>query len=186
MFDKELINEVTLRDNEAAFKVIFDNFYPVLFLFSKRFIQDQELRHDIVQEVFISIWEQRKTLNIKISLQNYLIACCRNACLNYLQRYSKRNNNEESLSENLPIYCESVEDIFSVGELVQLLENALAKLPDNYRQVYEMSRFESKKNREIADSLGVSEKTVERYKRKVEAFLRIELKEYLPLLFLFP
>ncbi|MBI9065294.1 MAG: RNA polymerase sigma-70 factor [Marinilabiliaceae bacterium] len=179
----KLLYEITVKDNEAAFKVLFEEYYPILCLFCKRFIQDMETREDIVQGVFASIWEQRRMLKVTSSIRNYLITSARNACVNYLQRSSRLQSTDFSYVENIPIYARTAgDDLLSLNELEQLLDHALSKLPEEYRLVYEMSRVEKRRNADVAHHLGVSEKTVERRKKSIEMFLRKELKDFLPLL----
>lgn len=144
------------------------------------FISDRETREDIVQEVFSSIWENRKRIVIRTSARNYLITATKNHSLNYLQR-----NHEEYVDqfsqEQIPIYAESGEELYTWEELQTLLREALAKLPENYRYVFEKNRFENKSYGEIAEDMQISIRTVERYKNKAIEILKTELKDYLPL-----
>ena len=180
----ELLYEVSVKDCEKAFQSLFEAFYPLLCIYSKRYIEDLEIREDIVQEVFISVWEQRKMIRINTSAKNYLITSVRNGCVNYLRRNNKFQEMDAAEVENHPIYSDSGDEIYSLEELERMLNVALEKLPQEYRKVYELSRHGNLKNTEIADSLGVSVKTVERHKKRINALLRKELKDFLPV-FLF-
>ena len=175
-----LLRQITTEDNKLSFQRLFELYYPALCIYTKRFISDRETREDIVQEVFSSIWENRKRIVIRTSARNYLITASKNHSLNYLQR-----NHEEYVDqfsqEQIPIYAESGEELYTWEELQTLLREALAKLPENYRYVFEKNRFENKSYGEIAEDMQISIRTVERYKNKAIEILKTELKDYLPL-----
>ena len=175
-----LLRQITTEDNKLSFQRLFELYYPALCIYTKRFISDRETREDIVQEVFSSIWENRKRIVIRTSARNYLITATKNHSLNYLQR-----NHEEYVDqfsqEQIPIYAESGEELYTWEELQTLLREALAKLPENYRYVFEKNRFENKSYGEIAEDMQISIRTVERYKNKAIEILKTELKDYLPL-----
>ena len=164
-----LLRQITTEDNKLSFQRLFELYYPALCIYTKRFISDRETREDIVQEVFSSIWENRKRIVIRTSARNYLITATKNHSLNYLQR------------NQIPIYAESGEELYTWEELQTLLREALAKLPENYRYVFEKNRFENKSYGEIAEDMQISIRTVERYKNKAIEILKTELKDYLPL-----
>ena len=84
-----------------------------------------------------------------------------------------------------PIYSNGEEDIYTLNELEALLEQTLSKLPPEYRLAFELSRIEQKSMDEIAEIMGVSVRTVERYRDKALDILKKELKDYLPLLLFF-
>lgn len=174
-----LLRQITTEDNKLSFQRLFELYYPALCIYTKRFISDRETREDIVQEVFSSIWENRKRIVIRTSARNYLITATKNHSLNYLQR-----NHEEYVDqfsqEQIPIYAESGEELYTWEELQTLLREALAKLPENYRYVFEKNRFENKSYGEIAEDMQISIRTVERYKNKAIEILKTELKDYLP------
>ena len=155
-----LLRQITTEDNKLSFQRLFELYYPALCIYTKRFISDRETREDIVQEVFSSIWENRKRIVIRTSARNYLITATKNHSLNYLQR-----NHEEYVDqfsqEQIPIYAESGEELYTWEELQTLLREALAKLPENYRYVFEKNRFENKSYGEIAEDMQISIRTVE-------------------------
>lgn len=130
--------------------------------------------------LFYSILFLRISFYPPYSARNYLITATKNHSLNYLQR-----NHEEYVDqfsqEQIPIYAESGEELYTWEELQTLLREALAKLPENYRYVFEKNRFENKSYGEIAEDMQISIRTVERYKNKAIEILKTELKDYLPL-----
>lgn len=175
-----LLEQITTEDNRLAFHRLFELYYPALCMYAKRFITDKETREDIVQDVFFAIWENRSRISVKTSARSYLVTCARNHCLNYLQRNHERYY-ESLIQEQIPIYAESSEELYTWEELQTLLRQALDKLPENYRLAFEKNRFENKSYGEIAEEMQISIRTVERYKNKATELLKTELKDYLPL-----
>ena len=165
---------------------MFEHYYAALCLFAKRYIEDRAIREDIVQDVFFNIWEKRKSIATNISARNYLVTCVKNLSLNYLRKQGYIQDYQNKIIDNPPVYSNGEEDLFMLNELETLLEQTLTKLPPEYRMAFEMSRMEQKSMDEIAEIMGVSVRTVERYRNKALDILKKELKDYLPvLLFLF-
>ena len=177
-----MLRSVTLHDDGVAFRYLFEHYYPSLCLFAKRFIDDRETREDIVQEVFFRLWDKRKQITVTSSAQNYLLTSVRNLCLNYLRRQEVQQPFEESLFDQPE--DEEGDRLIQLRELEKLLEQTLAMLPPEYRLAFELNRMEGKSLEEVAQRMGVSTRTVERYRDKGIALLQTELKEYLPLFLL--
>ena len=177
-----MLRSITLHDDGVAFRYLFEHYYPSLCLFAKRFIDDRETREDIVQEVFFRLWDKRKQITVTSSAQNYLLTSVRNLCLNYLRRQETQQPFEESLFDQPD--DEEGDRLIQLRELEEQLAQALAQLPPEYRLAFELNRMEGKSLEEVAQRMGVSTRTVERYRDKAIALLQTELKEYLPLFLL--
>ena len=177
-----MLRSITLHDDGVAFRYLFEHYYPSLCLFAKRFIDDRETREDIVQEVFFRLWDKRKQITVTSSAQNYLLTSVRNLCLNYLRRQEVQHPFEESLFDQPD--DEEGDRLIQLRELEEQLAQALALLPLEYRLAFELNRMEGKSLEEVAQRMGVSTRTVERYRDKAIALLQTELKEYLPLFLL--
>ena len=177
-----MLRSITLHDDGVAFRYLFEHYYPSLCLFDKRFIDDRETREDIVQEVFFRLWDKRKQITVTSSAQNYLLTSVRNLCLNYLRRQEVQQPFEESLFDQPD--DEEGDRLIQLRELEEQLAQALAQLPPEYRLAFELNRMEGKSLEEVAQRMGVSTRTVERYRDKAIALLQTELKEYLPLFLL--
>lgn len=179
-----LLWKTVVNDDEKAFEKLFGLFYPALSVYAKRYIDDRAVREDIVQDVFIALWEGRKKLNITASVRNYLLLSVRNHCLNHLRKEGLYRQYQE-FAEKEALHHENEQDLYLLSELHDLLEKALAKLPETYRLVFEMQRMEGKDYEEIAQTLQISVRTAKRYKSQVMELLRKELKDYLSLLLFF-
>ena len=173
--------------DKYSFKVIFNNFYQPLCHLSQHYLEDEDEAKGAVQEAFVKLWEVRNELNPGSNLRNFLFTLVKNNCLNILNRrrillkhhekirWMEMHYQYESLSRLGDNYME-------FNELKEKIDLAIQNLPEHCRAVFEMSRFEDLKNREIAEKLGVTQKTVEAHLTKALKILRNDLKEYLPIL----
>ena len=174
-----LFRKVSLQDDEEAFRILFYDFFAPLCVFAHRYLEEMEACEDIVQETFYRIWKNRKDLDIQISARNFLITSVRNACLDLIRRQEiEKRWIEKRLEED----TEEYEDLYTTQELESLLNHALDKLPEQIASTFRMNRFGGKTYVEIAEEKQISVKTVEAYMTRALKFLRIELKDYLPIL----
>lgn len=169
--------------NEAAFEAVFRQHYGVLCNYAHTYLRDRDEAEEIVQAAFLAFWEKRHSLEVHTSVKAYLFSMVRNASLNTLTRkkmqekYAKEKLlTTDSSESNQPVESD---------ELAQRIAAALQKLPEQCRVIFTMSRFEELKYAEIAAELNLSVKTVENQIGKALKIMREQLRDYLPLLFMF-
>lgn len=183
---ENLFRKVAFQDDEQAFKELFLEFYPAMCVFAMRYIPEEESARDIVQDVFFKIWKNRKSMDINTSFRNFLITSVRNGCTDYLRKKEVENRYmEESMLSAIHSSPEEPEEVFTLKELETTIGEALAKLPPNVREAFEMNRFGGMTYVAIAEKMAVSPKTIESYISKALKILRLELRDYLPFLLLF-
>jgi RNA polymerase sigma-70 factor (ECF subfamily) len=169
----------SLKDN---FDKIYVLYYSRLQRFAKEYVLSNEDAENIVQDVFLVLWERRKVLDIQISLVSYLFSLVKNKCLDFLrhkmvaEEYQKELFLKYTALESLNYSLASDEDV------EQVIKNAIDKLPERCKLIFIKSRIEGKKYKEIADELGVSINTVENQISIALKKIRIELQDFLPLL----
>ncbi len=133
---------------------------------------------DVVQQTFIKLWEQREILPIQFSIKAYLYKMVHNRSLNRLRdAQTRRKHSEISVS-----FGNDTAPPVEVSDLQTRLQAALEQLPTECRRIFELSRFEELKYREIADQLNISIKTVETQMGKALRLMRVHLAEYLSLI----
>lgn len=175
--------EIALKDNQAAFRTLFLQFFTPLCVFTHRYIESWESCEDVVQDTFFSLWKNRKNITIHTSTRNFLVTSVRNNCIDYLRKAESEYNWKQK--EAVPASrAHTPGDLYSCAELEALLSAALAKLPPHVRAVFEQNRFEGLTYKEIANEHQLSVKMVEAYMSKALHYLRGELKDYLPLVML--
>ncbi len=172
--------------SKNGFKDIFNDYYQPLCNLSAYYLEEGDEAKGVVQEAFVKLWEARNGLESGSNIRNFLFTLVKNNCLNILKRRQILLKHHEKIRQ-VEIQCqyESLsrigEDYLELNELKEKIDIAIKKLPEHCRTVFEMSRFEEMKNREIAEKLGITQKAVEARMTKALKFLRGELKEYLPL-----
>ncbi|MDX5321475.1 MAG: RNA polymerase sigma-70 factor, partial [Bacteroidota bacterium] len=148
--------------------------------FATPMLKDQDRARDMVQDVFSKLWERREELQITASIKAYLYMAVRNHCLNVLKKDERISwtDDETSLELNSsPV--ESTYRILQEKDLQGKLKTCLDALPEKCRQVFEMSRFDDMSNKEIAETLGISVKTVENQMTKALHHMRAHLLPFL-------
>lgn len=169
----------SLQDN---FDKIYVSYFTRLHRFAKEYVMSDEDAENIVQDVFMMLWEKRRVLNVQISLTAYLFSLVKNKCIDYLRRKVIAEEYKQELNMKLSSLEEISRAFASDEDIEKFIQNAINKLPKRCREIFIMSRIEGKKYQEIADELNISVNTVENQMSIALKKLRVELKEYLPLL----
>ncbi|MCI9846897.1 RNA polymerase sigma-70 factor [Flavobacterium pectinovorum] len=172
---KELQNQ-----NKSVYKNVFNHFYRGLVLYANNFLFDQQTSEDVVQEVFILLWENAKNIEIKSSLKAYLYAMVRNKCLNYLKSV-KITDDLNIIDLNSMLVLDEDLDLISEEEKT-ILYNHILKIietfPESMQQVFKLKFIENYKYEEIADELGISVNTVKTQLKRA----KVKLSEALVIL----
>ena len=148
---------------------------------------DLEDAEEIVQDSLLWIWENRENLFIETSLSSYLFKMIYRKALNKLAHIDATQRADTRFYEEMQEMLQDT-DLYQVEELTQRIKDAIATLPESYREAFVMHRFRDMSYKEIAEILGVSPKTVDYRIQQALKQLRVDLKDYLPLLLpiLFP
>lgn len=176
----EVLFEKIQAGDVKAFDILFMRYYPLLCAYAKQFV-DFDDGQEIVQDVMVWFWENSSMQVIESSPKNYLFRAVKNRCLTLINRNELKQRVVSSMYENQQSQYEDP-DFYIVEELTRNIENALSRLPETYREAFEMNRFQSMTYNEIAEKLNVSSKTIDYRIQQALKLLRVELKDYLPLL----
>lgn len=180
------------KGNLKAFETLYFDMQPRLFAFSRKFIDDIEICSDIVQEIFHELWENRQTTFIKTSVKAYLFRVLHNKCLNHIRDKKVQDKYisyvDFKLKETELLFFnqdwEGYKSIF-FQEVLQIFKKSMEELPEGCREVMLMSRVEGLSNKEIAEKLDISLRTVENQIYRALKILKVNLKDYLPLFLYF-
>lgn len=168
------------KGDEKAFDILFMRYYPALCVYARQFLNDEDAQ-DIVQNLMVWLWENREMLVVESTLRSYLFSAVRNSCLTELRKKEIRRKVHHQIHQNLQHLFEDP-DFYVVNELIEKIEEAMATLPETYREAFAKNRFEQKTYNEIARELGVSAKTVDYRISHALKQLRVALRDYLPIL----
>jgi RNA polymerase sigma-70 factor (ECF subfamily) len=155
------------KGDEQAFEQLFRSWYARLVVYACNYLTDRQEAENIVQMVFIKLWEKHRELKIE-SLKGYLTAAVRNGCINEL----KRHRYHLSMDEQFNIEAPGDEDNAFEDDLIDRLSLAIGEMPPQRQKIFKMGRFEGLKYKEIAALLGISPKTVEVHMGKALKTLR--------------
>ena len=168
------------QGEKSALQELFHRYYDSLVRFATPILKDQDLARDLVQDLFYDIWVKKEKIQISSSLKAYLYMACRNTALNRLKREARMQwTDDEGELENLHGSTDGTFDRMREKDLQSRLSHALDQLPPKCRQVFELSRFDHMTNKEVADTLEISVKTVENQMTKALQVLRTHLLPHL-------
>lgn len=157
-----------------AFEKLFREYYDPLCRYAASLTKDMDAAEEIVQELFYTLWKERESLRVFLSLKSYLYGAVRNNALQYLEHRDVESRYQEKVA-SLPADdnpgATPLSDL-EYKELEGKINAALATLPERRRTIFHLHRFEGKKYAEIARQLSVSVKTVEAEMTKALAILR--------------
>lgn len=166
--------------DEQAFDTVYKQYYRGLCAFASQYVTEAECE-EIVQDVMMWLWENHAVLIPEMSLKSLLFTMVKNKCLNNITHNQIKQQVCEKLYNKYKDQFEDP-DFYMEGELIALATKAIRALPNDYRQAFELNRFQHMTYNEIAEKTGVSAKTIAYRICQSLKILRTELKEYMPLL----
>ncbi len=164
---------------EAEFEALFKAHFRELHAYAYTMVNDWDNAEELVQSLFLKLWERNDWVGIHTSVKSYLYRCIYNDSLNFLRRQKVHSRYQELTISSIGDSGDAAEKL-KLSEVETHLAKALNKLPEKCRAIFHLSRFEEMKYQQIADQLHVSVKTVEAHMVKALKILRKEMAEFLP------
>jgi RNA polymerase sigma-70 factor (family 1) len=170
--DDDLLTRMA-DDDQAAFTSLYRRHWEALFITTVRVIGNREDAEDIIQEVFASLWNRRKALNLTGPLAGYLHVSVKYKAINYIERNSTRRHYLAALGKTAEAgVTASPEVLLRVKEMQQLIQTVIENMPPKMQEVFQLSRREHLSHKEIATRLGISEETVKKHIQNALQLLR--------------
>jgi RNA polymerase sigma-70 factor (ECF subfamily) len=178
LFEKVLISKIKIGDY-SAFSRVFSVFYQDLVMFAMRFTHDLNNAEEIVQDIFMKLWEEHESLKVTVSLKSYLLKMVQNKCIDWYRHKKIMQTYNNFVMESSPQFEYNTDSYILQSEFQEQVDIALGTLPEEISKVFRMNRDNGLKYHEIADILGVSVRTIEVRIGKALHMLRNHLKDYL-------
>lgn len=158
----ELQHRIAAADDQFAYKELFFRFQPKLKKFVYSIVHSPEVSEEIASDVFIRIWEKRKTLDHIQNLRLYLYVAAKNLSINHLRRQERYQNLQLN---DLKVEIESLEldphQLMMTAEMFRHIQKAVQDLPPKCKMVYKLVKEDGLRHKEVAELLHISTKTVE-------------------------
>jgi len=166
------------KGDQKSYQKLFYQFYADLCRFCNRYVRNEEIAEEIVQDVFIYVWEKREVINISVSIKSYLYTAVRNKSINYIKLQLPKDQAKEDIANFEIAGSTDVESELTFAELSVKVQDAIETLPKKCKAIFLLSREDDYTYKEIATHLGISIKTVENQMVIALRKLRVELSPY--------
>ena len=169
---------IGLKNNDHdSFQKIFELYSNSLFKFSLSYLKSKEAAEDVVQEVFIKIWNNRKKIKTDTSFQSYLFTIALNIIRKSFNKLSKLNELKHGILIDFSNNKSNFDDNTDYQSLLDKLDELIKQMPEKRRQVFIKKKIEDKSLKEIAEELAITTKTVEYHITEAMRFLKQEFKK---------
>lgn len=172
MDERQLI-EMLREGDSLSFEILFQQYYARFYNFVRNLIKDKSIAEDLVQNVFMKVWINRKNLRSDQSIHNYIYVLTKHEVLNHVRNRKICMQVEKLLIPDTSISGETL-DFISIRELDSSIRKFIADMPEQRRKIFMMSRYKGLSNKEIANLLGLSVRTVDRHINLALTSLKIE------------
>lgn len=169
--DQKIMLAIKAGD-ESSFEEVYNRFWEPLFVSARKVLGDEESARDIIQEVFLDLWNRREKINIH-NLGGYLYQSVKYQVARKLKD-RKLTDLQITVVDQLSLDNLDTEQTVNLAQLNETLQRSLQKLPTRCKQIFELSRFENMSNKEIAEKLNISVSTVENQINKALSVLKSE------------
>lgn len=175
--DQELVP--LLRDGDAmAFKFIYDTYWKKLFFVAAKKLHDTAEAEEVVQDIFLNLWNKRAGFELKVSFENYLAVAVKFEVYKHRAKRTKQQHLAQDLEANYAGEENHDWDLYDIEALKEKLSETINTLPPKCKLIFTMSRESDKTNKQIAEEMGITEKAVEKHVTKAMKVLKTRFGNY--------
>jgi RNA polymerase sigma-70 factor (ECF subfamily) len=175
--DQELVNAIR-HDDEAAFAELFNRYGEIIYKMAFARVKSKEVSEEIVQNIFIALWDRRDGLSIN-NVSSYFFVAVKHRVLNFLETRIVQQKYWEYYKKFIPHEENETERAVEFNELLAAIEERMQQLPEKSKRVFALNRLEGRSIAEIARTLNLSEKAIEYHLTRSLKELRLHLKDYI-------
>lgn len=180
--DNDLVTQIQ-QGNELAFEVIFLRYYSLLCQYASTIVGNRDSGEEVVQDMFVKLWENRRNLNISSSFRSYLYRSVHNQCINHIEsRKVRRIYSQNNVHQVVPFAGDYPIANLIAKELEEKIKNSIDALPEQCREVFLLIRIQNKSYQDVAKKLNISLNTVKTQMQRAIMKMKRDLQEYLPFL----
>ncbi len=170
---------IRLRNgDEKAFHQIYECYVDKLYYFTLKYVKAPAVAEELVQRIFVKLWEIRSKINPELSFDSFIFRITRNLTINYLKRSNFEERFRSQLRPTLSQGITQTENQVILNETSEIIERAISKLPEKRQQIFRLSRLQGLDHGGIADKLGISKNTVKVQVVKATKFVRAYFLQY--------
>jgi RNA polymerase sigma-70 factor, Bacteroides expansion family 1 len=177
MKEKELISQLR-RGDKDAFSQLYHQYWAKVYNFGRLYITSENEIEEVVQEVFVKVWEARETVREDGNFKGFLFIVTRNTIFTNSRKHFNEEYYKLSVLNAIDEASNELEEEIDAKDLLEYLSSLLAELPPRRQEIFHLSRKEHLTYKEIAAKLNISEKTVERHINEALKYLRKNIKLY--------
>lgn len=175
--DQDLVTMLK-AGNEDAFTEIYSRYSLILYRQANKMLRDQEASEDLVQDLFITLWDKAGQLRAEVNLAGYLYVAVRNKVFKLIEKGKVRNDYLSAIAKYATEVSTETIDHLDEKELQLILQREIDRLPPRTKEVFELSRNQNLSYAEIAFQLGISDKTVKKQINNALKVLKSKLGIY--------
>lgn len=165
-----------IRDDKTALDELYNYYYPKLYVFSKRFLKVEDDINDILQDVFVKLWENRRKIKSVETFNAWIFTITKNTIISYFREKIKLTEFESRVREMATAEGYLTETSTEYEDIKEKVGQLIEQLPEKRKHVFKLSREQGLSNKEIAAEMGISVKTVEDHIMHATRFLKDNLK----------
>lgn len=162
-------------DDKMAFAEFYDRYKGKLYLQAFKMLADDEEAKDLVQEMFIRLWESRNSITVKTTVEAYVFRSIRHKVIDFIRHQKTITRYLDSLESYLERGTAALDDSYIEKETLSLFRKELDQLPPRMREVFDLSRNQGLSHKQIAEQLNISENTVKKQINKAIKYLRLRI-----------
>ena len=167
-----------IKGDQCAFEQIYYAYSKKLYHFGLGLLKDPDEASEMVQDVFVTLWEKRERINPDLNFENYLLKMAYNSILKIFRKRSNKRKVIDNLMEESSGITENTQNSVIYDDLYDKAQTCIERMPPKRKMVYKLNRQEGMSAREIAEELGISKRTVEGHLAEALSFLKTELAKY--------